>query len=202
MSLFQLFEAFSRKPVSCFYFVGSYLSLLLLHWIQFDLWIMFTQVKVDQSTFQSPQTTVTHPPAPHFSITFSDHSPVFPTHLCSGFFVVIVMAPKSLNSASSTWLTTTGKWCWLSWMNGLRGWTDNHRNYYVWHCTFFLSVVLNPAILGATISNVVYWRDQQISEQEDVDLLGKAPTWIGHSKRKQKWFNHKIIVLWWLTDHG
>lgn len=89
----------------------------------------FTQMKVDLSTFQSPHTTVTHLPALYFSITFSVHSPVFPTHFCSGSFVVIIVAPKNLNSVFSTWLATTGKWCWLSWMNWLRGWTDNHRNY-------------------------------------------------------------------------
>lgn len=172
---------------------------LLLHWVQFGLWIKFAQMKVDLSTFQSPPTT--HLPAPHFSIMVLAHSPVFPTNLCSGSFLVIIMALKSLNSASSTWLATTGKWCWLSWMNWLRGWADNHRNYKVWHCIFFLSVVLSPAI-GATISNVVSWRDQQTSEQEDVDLSGKAPVWSGHSKRKQKWFNHRIIMPLWLADHG
>lgn len=62
--------------------------------------------------------------------------------------------------------------------------------------------MLNATILGTTISNVVYWRAQQISEQGEVDLPGKAPVWSGHSKKKQKWFNHRIIMPWWSTGHG
>lgn len=144
----RLFEAFSWKPLSCpilLWVVFHFITALGSVWFV----VKFAQMKVDLSTFQSPPTTVTHVPAPHFSIMVLAHSPVFPTNLCSGSFLVIIMALKSLNSASSTWLATTGKWCWLSWMNWLRGWTDNHRNYKVWHCIFF-------PVNGAQSSNRCY----------------------------------------------
>jgi len=61
---------------------------------------------------------------------------------------------------------------------------------------YCLPVVLSPTVLDATVLHMVYLRDQQISEQEDVGLLGKAPVWSGHSKRKQKWFNDRLIMPW------
>lgn len=37
------------------YFVESYLSLLLLHWIQFDFWVKFTLVKADRIHSSPPK---------------------------------------------------------------------------------------------------------------------------------------------------